>query len=202
MKKSPFLVIDDFISPYLCEEIVDEVCFNDPDIDPDNNTVSMQLSNDDKFEKIIFERLMQYIPQLEKHYDFKYKGTERVSFERLQTGAQISPQCESCEYISNHWVKTKLRDFCCVVFLSDYNNTPPFDDDFECYGGKLEFINHQFGFNPVRGTMIVYPSDPRFTNASTKIFAGAMHQIRIHIAATTPFIYDPKQFQGNYSVWF
>ncbi len=196
------MVIDNFISPLLCEEIVDEVGFVMPDFDPDNGKVSMQTSHDDAFEQIIFERITPIIPQLEQHYKFKYKGTERINFEKITIGAKVEPHCESCEYICNQWVKTKMRDFCCVIFLSDYNNVPPFDDEFECYGGKLEFINHHFGFNPVRGTMVVYPSDPRFTNATTEIFAGDMHQIRIHIAAKSPYIYDPKLFPGNYTSWF
>jgi len=195
-------VLDKFISPLLCEEIVDEVGFAPADYDPDSKRVSPQSSYDEEFEKIIFEQVTPYIPSLEEYYEFKYKGTERVVFERYQQGAYRQPQCESSEFLTNRWVKTKLRDFCCVLFLCDYNDQPPFDDEFECYGGKLEFINHQFGFNPTRGTMIVYPSDPRFTNATTEIFAGCLYQVRLHIAADTPYIYNPKQFPGNYTTWF
>lgn len=202
MSRSPFIVIENFLSPMLCEEIVDEVGFNAPDRDPETGKALPVSVHDDRYERIVFERLKQVVPQVEQYYGFEYKGTERINFEHVAIGAQIDPHCESCEFMEGSWVKTKARDFCGVVFLSDYNDNPPFDDEFECYGGKLEFINHKFGFNPQRGTLILYPSDPRFVNASSKVVAGDLFQIRLHMAAKTPYVYNPKQFPGNFKTWF
>lgn len=200
--KSPFMIFEDFVSPMLCEEIVDEIGFAAPSMDPETKKVAHQSLHDDEFERIIFERFIPLVPSIEKYFGFEYKGTERIHFEEVPSGSQIDPHCESCEYIENQWVKTKARDFCGIVFLTDYNDNPPFDDEFECYGGKLEFLNHKFGFNPQRGTLIIFPSDPRFTNTSSKVVVGQLDQIRIHIAAKTPYFYNPKLFPGNYTTWF
>lgn len=202
MNKSPFKVYENFLSPYLCEEIVDEVPFPAPDVDPENHTVKHQEVYDDHYEALIFDAIKPVYTELQQYYNFKYKGTERIIFEQITKGGTIPPHCESAEYLNRKWVKTKVRDFCGVIFLSDYNDKPPFDDEFECYGGKLEFINHQFGFNPTRGTMIVFPSDPRFVNTTSEIFVGCAHQIRFHIAAQTPYLYDPRKFPGSYTNWF
>jgi hypothetical protein len=202
VNKSPFIVIENFISPLLCEEIVDEIYFPEPDIDEKSQTVRYQSTYDDYYQKIILERLEPLIPNIEAYYNIEYKGTEKINFEKIPTGSIINPQCESCELISKQWVKTKVRDFCAVIFLCDYNDKPPFDNEFECYGGKLEFINHKFGFNPNRGTMVIYPSDPRFSNATSTVHSGELQQVRIHIASQTPYIYDPKQYPGDYRVWF
>lgn len=201
MYKSPFKVVPDFLSPLTCEEIVDELGFESPDTDVDGNAIK-SMKHNEQFEDMIFERLEQIIPTLEQHYNFEYKGTEKMEFEWVPEGAAIDPHCESAEFISNNWVKTRYRDFTCVIFLTDYNDNPPFDDDFEVFGGKLEFPSHQFGFNPQRGTMVIYPSDPRFANASTKAIVGDLHQVRIHIAAKEPYNYNPRNFPGNYTVWF
>ena len=201
MYKSPFRVVPDFVSPLMCEEIVDELDFITPETDKDGIAVR-SVKNHEQFEDMIFARLESIIPQLEQHYGFKYKGTEQMEFEWVPQGAQIEPHCESAEYLNGTWAKTRYRDFTCVLFLTDFNDNPPFDDEFECYGGKLEFPSHQFGFNPQRGTMIIYPSDPRFTNGTAQIIVGELHQVRIHIAATEPYAYNPKDFPGNFSVWF
>ena len=201
MYKSPFRVVPDFISPLLCEEIVDELEFNTPETDHLGQPVR-SIKHHDKFEGIIFDRLHAMMPTLEQHYGFKYKGTEHMEFEWVPEGSQVPPHCESAEYLNGTWVKTKQRDFTCVLFFTDFNDNPPFDDEFECYGGKLEFPNHRFGFNPSRGTMVIYPSDPRFVNSTAPTSVGSLFQVRIHIAATEPYMYNPTEFPGNYTVWF
>jgi hypothetical protein len=94
------------------------------------------------------------------------------------------------------------RDFTGVIFLSDYQEQVPFDDEYEVFGGKLEFYSHKFGFNPQRGTLIIFPSDPHFINATSPIQAGDLFQIRFHITCTQPYLYNPKNFPGNYTTWF
>lgn len=201
MYKSPFKVVPNFVSPLMCEEIIDELNFISPDTNIDGQPIMSKKFNE-AFESMLFDRLEQVIPHLEQHYGFDYKGTEAMEFEWIPQGASIAPQCESSEYLNNTWVKTRHRDFTCVLFLTDHNDNPPFDEEFEVYGAKLEFPSHQFGFNPQRGTLVVYPSDPRFANGTAKAIVGDAHQVRIHIAAETPYNYNPKNFPGNYTVWF
>lgn len=199
--KSPFLVFQEFLSPKLCEKFVNGLGFYSPDTDPSNKPIKMYRTKED-YEVEIFERLQIVIPSIMKHYDIEYRGTEQMMFEYLAEGTVSEPICENSNYLRKKWVRTKDRDVTCLIFLSDYNEEVPFDSDYEVYGGKLEFPQHGFGFNPIRGTMIVYPSCPHFINANAEIKYGDLFQVRFHLAAAAPFLYQPVKFPGNFTTWF
>jgi hypothetical protein len=199
--KSPFKVYQHFLSPKICEHICDTLAFDYPDVDKDDNPQRM-IKHSAMAEEVIYDRLQPLVPELEKYYGIEYKGTEQIMVEWFSEGVIGKPQCENSHYLKKKWVRTLPRDLSAIVFLSDYQDTPNFDSDYEVYGGKLEFPQHGFGFNPERGTMIVYPSVPHFINATAAIRAGELYQARIHIAATAPFLYDPNQFPGDYRTWF
>lgn len=200
-QKCPFLIYEDFLSPKRCEFIVDSLGFYAPDTDTEGNPIKMSRHHEGS-ERVIFDRLESYIPNITKYYEIGYRGTEQMSFEYLAEGTVSEPVCENSNYINKQWARTKDRDLTGILFLSDYNDNPPFDSDYEVYGGKLEFPQHGFGFNPQRGTLIVYPSGPHFINANAAILAGDLFQVRMHIAADIPYMYDPKKFPGNYKTWF
>lgn len=199
--KSPFYVVEEFISPLLCEELVDLCNFTVPDTDKDLKEVKTTKTSD-RAEAIIYDRLMAVLPELQAHYQLLYKGTERVQFEWIPLGAKNEFICENSSHLRGKWLRSKQRDLTAVLFLSDYQDSPTFEQEFEVYGGKLEFVQHKFGFNPQRGTLIVFPSDPHFINITSEVLAGDLFQARIQIAAQTPYLYDPKMFPGNYTSWF
>ena len=199
--KSPFFVIQDFLSAKHCELIVDSLGFYSSDTNVDGDPIKMVRHEDDS-EELIFNHLEPLIPNLEQYYGFDYQGTERMSFEFLGEGTVSEPLCENSNYVRKKWARTKNRDISGIIFLSDYQDKTPFDTDYEVYGGKLEFPQHGFGFNPIRGTMIIYPSGPHFINATANIIAGDLYQVRFHIAGSMPYLYNPKQFPGTYVNWF
>lgn len=202
---SPFYIIQDFISPIKTEQVIDSLMCYEPDTDNEGFATKNTRTNDAS-EELIYMALQPYVPTLEQHYGITYKGTERVMFEWYPHGcAAQAPRCENASYVKRSdgsaWVRDRERDLTCVLFLSDYQDDAPFDSDYEVYGGKLEFPQHQFGFNPQRGTLIVFPSDPHFINVTADIAFGDMFLARFHIAATQPFVYDPKKFPGDYNTW-
>lgn len=199
--KSPFLVFQNFLSPKVCESIVDDLGFYSPDVDPEGNPIKMFRFKMEA-EEIIFNRLEPNIPLIVNYFDTTYRGTEQIIFEYLAQGTTSVPICENSNYVRKKWVRTKDRDITCVLFLSDYNENAPFDTDYEVYGGKLEFPQHGFGFNPQRGTLVCYPSGPHFINANAAVLEGDLFQARIHIATETPLLYDPRKFPGDYRTWF
>jgi hypothetical protein len=203
MDKSPFYVIQEFISPLVCEDLVDDADFNHPDVDKDQKPV-LTKKRSDIAEQVVFDRVRQVTPAILAHYgNLQYRGTERVSFEWIAAGcAGIAAHCENSERIERKWVRMHARDLTCVLFLSDLQDQPGFDDTYECYGGKLEFPQHYFGFNPQRGTLVVFPSEPHFINQTTPVVLGNLYQARFHIACQSPFLYNPKDFPGNYITWF
>lgn len=200
--KSPFYVIQEFIPPMLCEDIVDDLNLLTPDTDKDDNPIKSVKFNE-YGQGAIFERLEPMIPQVEQYFGFEYAGTEQMAFEWLPEGcAGIDPHCENSMFLRKKWVKTRNRDITGIIFFHDYQQKTPFDTDYEVYGGKLEFIQHKFGFNPERGTLILFPSGPHFVNNSVGIKVGDLVQARIHLAAKTPYLYNPKNFPGDYRTWF
>jgi len=199
--KSPFYVVEDFVSPQMCEDIVDILNFYAPDVDKDDNPV-LTVKTHEEAEQIIYERFLLLIPKLEQYYGIQYKGMERVSFEWFPEGSRNEAHAENSNFLRGKWLRTKQRDLTAVLFLCDYQEQDNLEREFEVYGGKLEFPQHKFGFCPSRGTLIVFPSDPHFINISSTVHVGDLFQARIQVAAQVPYIYDPKQFQGNYTVWF
>ena len=199
--KSPFFIIPNFLSPKKCEEIVDDLDFYTPDFDADGIPLKMFKYNE-RHELALYDKLQTFVPQIMSYYGTDYRATETIQFEWVTEGVKPKPLCENSNYIKKKWMRTKDRDITGMLFLSDYNDNPPFDSEYEVYGGKLEFAQHGFGFNPQRGTLIVYPSDPHFINANAAVIAGDLFQARIHIATKLPYLYNPADFPGNYTNWF
>lgn len=199
--KSPFYVIQDFISPLMCEDIIDKLDFIVPDTDKDGHEIKTTKTCEPA-ENMIYERLLRVLPDIQSYYDIQYKGTERIQFEWFPEGSQGQFICENSEHLRGKWLRTSSRDLTAMLFLTDYQEKIPFEKEYEAYGGKLEFVQHQFGFQPIRGTLVVFPSDPHFINITSRLLAGDLYQARIQMVAKAPYIYNPQNFPGNYTVWF
>ncbi len=199
--RSPFLVYREFISPLQCEEIISDLRFFEPDVDEEGNPIKMIRSND-KHEEDLFIRTQMIVPEVFQYYDAEYKGTERMVFEYLAEGVVSEPECGNSQFLRKKWMRTRDRDFTGFLFLSDYSEDPSFDDAFEVYGGKLEFPQHNFGFEPERGTLVIFPALPHFIYANAPVEIGDLFQVKMNFAATKPYLYDPKLFPGNYTNWF
>lgn len=199
--KSPFYIVEEFVSPLQCEDLIDDCNFLVPDQDKEGHYVKTTKTCE-AAELMIYERLLLILPEVQAHYGIIYKGTERVQFEMFPEGSDGKHQCESSDFLRGKWLRTRARDLSAVLFLSDYQENVPFEEDYDVLGGKFEFAQHKFGFNPQRGTLVVFPSDPHFINNTTPVLAGDLYQARIQIAAQTPYIYNPNDYPGNYLSWF
>lgn len=199
--KSPFYIVEEFISPLMCEDLIDTLNYNIPDEDKEGHPVKTTKTSE-AAEAVVYDRLQLLFPELQAYYQLMYKGTERVTFEWFPEGSKGDFVSENSERLHGKWLRTRQRDLTGILFLSDYQEKTPFEEEYEVLGGKLEFVQHKFGFNPQRGTLIVFPSDPHFINITTEVLAGDLHQARIQMAATMPYLYNPQQFQGNYLTWF
>lgn len=198
---SPFFVRQEFVSPLVCEEIVDNLNLTVPDTDKDDHPIKTQRFNT-LIEEYLFDRIQDLVPEIETHFNIQYRGTERMTFEWYAEGCSgEQPHCENSSFVRQKWLRTKDRDLTGILFLSDYHDKTPFDGEFEVYGGKLEFPQHHFGFSPQRGTLIIFPSGPHFINSTTEILAGDLLQVKFHIAASNIYLYNPSDFPGNFQSW-
>lgn len=200
--KSPFFVVENFISPLLCEDIINRLNHTYPDTDKQDRPLKSI-----KYNKLTEIRVLPHIenilPKLEEYYGFETNGILPFIFEWYVEDFKVEPaRSAAFEFKKQEWVRISDIGFTGVIFLNDYNDKPPFDNDFEVYGGKLEFLTHQFGFNPKRGTLVFFPEVTNFINTTSSVKAGELNQIRFHIVPTKEYIYDMAKFPGNYKVWF
>ena len=199
--KSPFKIYRNFLSPKFCEDVVDDLGFYTPDVDAEGRPIKMYRHHEPS-SMLIYSRIKQIIPDVEEYYSVEHRGTEDITFEYIATGVKPEPICENSSYIRKKWTRIRDRDLTGLLFLSDYQEEVPFDRDYEVYGGKLEFPQHGFSFEPERGTLVVYPSGPHFINAFSEVFAGDLFVARFHFGTELPFLYNPAEFPGDYTSWF
>jgi len=201
---SPFLVFQEFLSPKACKEILDSVKVKSPNRDANGHPTKMERFHNGAEDKI-FAKFKPLIPQIESHYDLKYKGTEHLIFQHFPEGMKglaEQPHCENSQYLRKKWVKVRERDLTGILWLKDYNDKVPLDTKHEVYGGKLEFPAYGFGLQPQLGTLVIYPAGPHFISATSPILVGDLHAVRFHIAAEGLYLYQPEKFPGKYVDWF
>lgn len=171
-----------------------------------NPTVTMKGNR--LWEMRTLPQFQEFLPEVEDYYGFATKTTTPFVFEWYPTGYPgQKASSEGFKYMKKRgqgakWTKVKDYDFTVAIFLSEFNDDSNFDDMYECRGGKLEFPTHDFGFNPTRGTMVIYPCRPNFVNAVSPVELGDMNMIRFHIIATEEYEYNMDDFPGGYKEWF
>lgn len=198
--RSPFYVIPDFISPLMCEEIVDQLDFIVPDYTPGGVPLP-SVKTDADYEAYLFTQFQKYKDSIAAYFDSDHRATTQFTFNWYPPGSKEAMHAENSVHSNGKWMRVYDRDITCVLFLSDYQDKPPFDDDYEVYGGKLEFPQHGFGFNAQRGTLIAFPSVPTFINGVAPVLAGSLYLVKFHIATKVPLMYNPAMFPGNYLTW-
>jgi len=198
--RSPFFVIDEALSPMQCEQVADSAEFISLDVNKANQPV-MTIKHTEFAHDIVTQALVTHQENIEAHYGAKIINIEPTRVQWADETVSPTATCDNSTRIKDKWLRVHNRDLTALVFLCDYNDKPPFDSEFEVYGGKIEFPSHGFGFNPVRGTMILYPSDPHFTHVFSKIGMGELFISKTFIQLDPPLIYSPRNFPGTWQQW-
>ncbi len=200
--KSPFLVYQNFISPKLCDQILEKIKIEEPTLTDDNIPLKMERFNVES-QNIIFSKFKELIPEIETHYNLKYRGTEEILFQYFPTSGGIAeePNCANSKFLRKKWVKIKDRDITGILWLKDYNSNVPIELKTDVYGGKLEFPQYNFSLHPQRGTLVLYPAYPHFITVISQILVGELYCARFQISAEN-WIYQPSNFPGNWVDWF
>lgn len=205
--KSPFLVLKELVSPLQAEDMVARLNHTIPNTDQKGHP-TVTFKGNRLSESRVAATFNQLLPVIEEYYEFQTKTLTPFTFEWYPAGySGQPPTSEGCQLISKRgqsalWHKIHDYDFTVVLFLNDFSDDTRFDERFEVRGGKLEFPTHEFGFNPERGTAIVYPCCPNFINAVSPVEAGDSNIARFHIIAKEEYKYDMERFPGDYTTWF
>jgi hypothetical protein len=208
MIKSPFVVVQDFLSPLQCEKIIDTIHVDQPDVDKDGTPRKTEKHNL-FLENDIAERFRSLIPDIEQTYDCAYHGLEKPLFQYYPENAKTpadGPGCENAKYLRKKWVQYKDVDLVGFIWLKDYNDNVPIDTRYEVFGGKLEFPVYNFSLVPQRGTLVVFPAGPHFITVISPILLSDLYQIKLNISIKATdgsrWLYQPSGFGGDWKSWF
>lgn len=200
--KSPFILIEDFLAPEMCEEIVLSLKHTVPNRDAKNFPIKTL-----KFNALQELRIMSSIDDLldeaEPYYGFETLNISQFAFEWYAEGCKaLPPLSDNSIFLNGKWLKTKDIDFTIIIFLSSTNDSSIRDTVMESFGGKMEFINHDLTITPKVGTMIMFPANHYFLNTFTDVFLGNLNCVRVHVTSKVPYEYKPENFPGDRRSWF
>lgn len=205
---SPFLVIQDFLSPLTCEKIIDEIKVETPNLNSNGDPVKLE-KHSIKWQQHIAEKFSNIIPTIEEKYDCDYRGLNQPVFQHYPENAKSpaeNPGCENSKYIRKKWVMYKDVDLVGFIWLKDYNGSVPLDASYEVMGGKLEFPAYNFSLIPQRGTLVLFPAGPHFITVISPILVGDLYQIKLNACISTKdnnkWFYNPHKFPGTWQDWF
>ena len=206
--KSPFIIVQDFLSPMICEQIVKDIEVKLPDTDQEGNPKKLERNNL-LWEADIASRFRDIIPEIESRYNCNYTGLEKPLFQFYPEYAKApaeQPGCENSKYLRKKWVMYKDVDLVGFVWLKDYNDTVPLDPRHEVFGGKLEFPAYNFSLVPQRGTLVMFPAGPHFISVISPILLSDLYQIKLTVSIKTKeggrWLYQPANHPGRWEQWF
>ena len=202
--KSPFLVFQDFITAEEADTIASMVRV-EPLLNEEGEPQPLERFHEPA-ETMLFEKLKPLVPTLESHYSgFTYRGTEPLLFQQFPvTNGQPAeaPHCENAVFKRKRWIRVRDRDLTGLLWLKDYREAPPFDIKQHVLGGKLEFPVFNFGFQPQKGTLTVYPACERFISLTSAVLVGELQCVRVQISGEGIWLYDPIDYPGDFRDWF
>jgi len=207
---SPFLIIEHFISPSLCEKLISELGIKSPSHGEDGSPLkSERILIDIEHVQLFKSRVQEHVQRIEKQYNGIVAGMEPPVFQQYFEDPSRPCEmhgCENAKYLRKKWIKVKDIDLVGFVWLKDFNNGAPLDPAFEVYGGKLEFPAYNFSLVPQRGTLVLYPAGPHFITAISPVLVGSLEQVKITVKIKSTengiWLYQPTNFPGTYTEWF
>ena len=214
MIKSPFFIVQDFLSAKACETLISQYEVTTPVVDINGNPTKLErFLTPDKGRHFVLSRLKEYMTDIEQHYGAEYFGVESLTMihfpedERSQVAQK--PGCENSQFVRKKWIKNKDVDLTGYIWLKDFNDNVPLDPRYEVYGGKLEFPAYDFSLVPERGTLVLFPAYPHFITAISPVLVSDLYQIKVNITLRQDglmWLYDPKNFpcgkEGFIKGWF
>lgn len=121
INKSPFLIQREFISPLLCEDIMQDVikALSFPNVDENNIPQQMECTLNDRLQNIIIEQCEnKIIKNIETYYNTTVDNITKPKVLWYPEGyTNNNIICDNANYTDKHWIKTKNRDFSLTVFL-------------------------------------------------------------------------------------
>jgi len=206
--KSPFIVIQDFLSPLICEKIIEDNHVGQANVNLDGDPIKLER-HIALWDHEIATRFQELVPEIEERYNCNYRGLEKVLLQHYPENDKApaeGPGCGNSVFSRRKWIKNKDVDLVGFIWLKDFNDSLPLDTSYEVYGGKLEFLAHQFSLVPQRGTLVLFPAGPHFITAISPVLLGDLYMLRLNVCVETKehglWFYQPSEYPGKWQDWF
>lgn len=208
---SPFLVVEEFISPARCEILVNELGLSVPCLDAEKENQPMKherMLAAEEYAAPFKTMLLDLNDRVQQKYGAPIQTIEVPLFQQYFENPAKPCElhgCESSRFLRKKWVKYRDIDLVGFLWLKDFHSGVPLDPRFEVFGGKLEFPAYNFSLVPQRGTLVLYPAGPHFITAISPILVGSLEQVKFTLkldAGDGFWQYNPQNFPGTYHDWF
>lgn len=187
--KSPFFIIEDFLSPLQCDRLLglNQV---------PNAGCCIRHLNEGQF-SVVKNSITDYSDQISERYGCELSPDIKLLFQQFPenpSAPALNPHIDGWESFRKKWTKVKNIDLVGFIPLKSYCDSLPIDLNFEVYGGKLEMLNFNFSILPERGSLILFPAAPNFIHALSPINFGSFEVIKIHCTFSQPWTFDISKF--------
>jgi hypothetical protein len=200
--KSPFILVENFITYEQCEEIILSMKHTLPNRDLKNVPIKTYKTNQ-LAEIRLMPAIDDFLDRAEPYYGFETFNISPFNFEWMTEGYKAEqPKPDNGTFFDGKWTKSKDIDFSILIFLSSVEESSITDTLMESFGGRLEFFNHNLTITPKAGTMVMFPSNEYFLNTFTDVMLGNLNCIRIYVTSKVPYVYNPENFPGDLRTWF
>lgn len=205
MTHSPFHVVEDFLSPLQCEEIVRKLALRQPDIAENGQPLKYERLVPVEVAGSVLSEASVLEPLLAQRYFSEVQGDPHLLFQQYWENQKAPAELHGAEgwkFIRKKWSKVKDCDLVGILWLKDYHDSVPLDPRHEVYGGKLEFPAYNFSLTPVRGTLVVFPATPHFVTAMSHVLLGSLEQLKLTWKLEKDWTYEAAKYPGSYVDWF
>lgn len=201
--KSPFLVIDGFLSDLRVDNLLNDLDADsyEDGMDRHGNPTILRVPINENIVQSLGKRVMELYPTLEKYYDVKIKGIRPFDLTIVPEKVKEAPSVAGYQF-AKKWIKVSKGDLIASLVLVDTVTGEGFDPTRECLGGEFEFTSFNLTMSNTRGTLIVHPNTPHFMRATSQVRLGRMYRIDMVIVCEEDFVYQPEKFKGHYLDWF
>ena len=204
MTRSPFEIVENFISPLQCERLMKGLALSYPQRDANGTPLKYERFVPADMSGAVLSEFDAISPLVEQRYGAPVNGEPTLIFQQYWENPKVPAEglgCENSKFSRKKWTKVKDVDLVGFLWLKSYHDAVPLDPRIEVYGGKIEFPTYNFSLTPVAGTLVIFPATPHFVTATSHVMLGSLEQIKFNIKLSN-WVYNPSNFPGTYKDWF
>lgn len=195
MSNSPFIILNEVLSPYTCESIINDLIISE-DINEGNNQTTNRSMLDETLIQFVTKIVTPLYSKITDTFGVIPNKIEDITFLYMYGNSpETKFKSNNSVFMNNQWVRNEFNDFTITLMLTSYYNPKePIDREFESLGGQLQFPQHNISIYPDRGGIIIHPSDNHFIKNNCSIAQGTCVMIDVLVSCKDMYLYNPVEF--------